>query len=310
MTDQTATEPVADAPEPAPEPEVTPEVEAAEPVEPEGDEPTPEPEAPEPDQPVVQPDPLDELAALADALPEQDTVEVEVNGLKFRVPAAVGKDGYMKDADYTRKSQENADVARTLESDREAFKQQVQNQGQHIADLGELSHTDKLLEDFRQVDFQQLQQEDPDQAQQLHFRFQKLRDTREQIVGRIQKREYDSRVQAERETADRKNRLTATLARDIPNYSPTKHTQMEELAVSFGIKPEALAAYAEGPHYQILDLALLGAEVLKRKRVATAQPAPKPVKPVPKATGGGTPATGPSDKQGVDAWMRSRKQQL
>ncbi len=310
MTDQTVTDPVADAPEPAPAPEVTPEAEAVEPAQPEGDDPTPEPEAPEPlDQPVVQPDPLDALADLADALPEQDTVEVELNGLKFRVPAAA-KDGYMQHADYTTKTQELADKGRALDSDRETFNQQAQTHRDSIQDFGALAHTDKLLEDFRKVDFQQLQTEDPDQANQLNFQFQRLRDERQQIVERIQQREYSTRVQAERANANRKNQLTATLAREIPNYSPEVHGQMDQIAVDVGFKPEEIAAYADPRHYKVLQLAMIGAEVLKRKRAATTQPAPKLVKPVPQVKGGQTPATGPTDKQGVDAWMRSRNQQV
>ena len=301
MTDVQATEPET-APEPAPDPEVAPEApEVPETPEAEG-ETAPEVEGELLDQPEVQPDP-------AEALPEQDTVEVELNGLKFRVPAVL-KDGYMKGADYTRKSQENADVARTLVSDREAFAQQVQNQQGHLQDLGELAHTKKQLAQFENVDWQAVQQEDPERAQLLGFEVNRLRDERDQLQSRIAQREYDSRVTAERENANRKNQLPATLAREIPNYTPELHGQLDQIAVEVGFKPEEIAAYADARHYKILDLARIGADVLKRKRAATAQPAPKPVKPVPKVVGGRSPDTGPSDKQDTAAWMRSREQQL
>ena len=310
MTDQdTVTEPVADAPEPAPEPEVAPEVEAVEPAQPEGDDPTPEPEAPEPDQPVVQPDPMDALADLAEPLSEQDTVEVELNGLKFRVPAAF-KDGYMQHADYTTKTQEVADKGRTLDSEREAFTQQVEAYRRNVQDWGELTHTDKQLDDFRQVNWQQLYEQDPEQHQQLSVQFNVLRDQREVLAQRIQQRESESRVTAERETANRKNQLAARLVRDIPNYTPELHGQLDQIAVEVGFKPEEIAAYADERHYKILDLARIGAEVLKRQRAARKQPAPKPVTPVPQVKGGRTPDSGPTDKQGVDAWMSSRNKQL
>ena len=79
MSDVTATDPVIDAPEPAPEPEVAPEAAAAEPVQPEG-EVDPAAQSPELDPSEVQPDPAEGLEALPG--PEQDTVEVELNGLK------------------------------------------------------------------------------------------------------------------------------------------------------------------------------------------------------------------------------------
>ena len=133
----------------------------------------------------------------------------------------------------------------------EAFTQQAQGHRENIQDFGELAHTDRLLESFRKVDFQQLQQEDPDQAQQLGFQYQKLRDEREQIVGRIQKREYDTRVTAERDHANRKDQLTATLARDIPSYSPEVHQKMVDVAVSHGIPkaPVGLSSWLRAGRY-------------------------------------------------------------
>jgi hypothetical protein len=320
MSDTAATDPAAGAPEPAPVPEVAPEAPAVDPVDPaaaEGPEPAPEPEALRPDGTPIQPEPEPE------PLLAPETVEVELNGLKYTVPAVL-KDGYMMHGDYTLKTQELAGKGRELESDREALKgdreaftQQAQTHRENIQDFGELAHTDKLLDSFRKVDFAQMQQDDPEQAQQLGFQFNMLRDTRQQIVERIQKREYDSRIQeeqkrvtAERETATRKDQLTATLARDIPNYSPDLQGKMNETAIRNGFTQADIDSVTDPKMMRMLHLAHLGEQVLQRKRAATAQPAPAPVKPVPKVGGGTTPTTGPTDKQGIDAWMRSREQQL
>jgi hypothetical protein len=322
MSETLATEPTPDAIEPAPEPEVAPEAPAVEPVQPEGDVttvPEPDPEAPEPDPSEVQPDPLEALAPE----PVPDTVEVEINGLKYTVPATL-KDGYMMHGDYTLKTQELAGKGRELDGDRdalkgerEAFNQQAQTHRDNIQDYGELAHTDKLLDSFRKVDFQQLQQEDPDQAQRLNFQFQTLNDARRQIVERIQTREYDARVTAERERgnatrehANRKDQLKASLARDIPNYSPELQSKMDQTAIRNGFTQADLDSVVDPKMMQMLHLAHLGEQVLQRKRAATTQPAPTPVKPVPKVGGGPTPVTGPNDKQGMDAWMRSRNQQI
>lgn len=319
MSDVTATEPVADAPAPAPE--VAPEAAAVDPVDPaaaEGPEPAPDPETPELDQPQVQPDPLDALAE-----PVADTVEVELNGLKYRVPAAL-KDGYMMNADYTLKTQDLAGKGRelegareTLKGEREAFNQQAQTHRNNIQDYGELAHTDKLLEGFRKLDFQQMQSDDPDQAQQLGFQFQMLRDTRQQIVERIQRREHDTRVVAEREResdvrehADRKDRLTATLARDIQNYSPELQSKMNETAIRGGYTQAELDSVTDPKMMRMLHLAHLGEQVLQRKRAATTQPAPTPVTPIPKVTGGSSPKPGVHDGLEIGEWMRREQQRL
>ena len=111
MADQeTATDPVAGAPEPAPAPEVAPEATP----EAEGQDPAPE-DAPDLDQPEVDPEPT-----------APETVEVEIGGLKFTVPKGV--EAYiMKDADYNSKTQELAEGRKALDSDRQTLTQQAEH---------------------------------------------------------------------------------------------------------------------------------------------------------------------------------------
>lgn len=323
MSDVQATNLESGAPEPAPVPEVAPEAEGVDPTtvdqpEAEGPEPTPETEVSELDQTTVQPDPLE-------ALPESDpdTVEVEVNGLNYRVPTAL-KDGYLRQADYTSKTQELAGKGRELDGDREAFKgereafvQQAQTHRDNIGDYGELAHTNKLLESFRKLDFQQLQQEDPDQAQQLGWQFNALRDTRQQIVDRIQSREYDTRVTAERERdvatrehANRKDQLKANLARDIPNYSSELQTKMDQTAIQHGYTQAEIDQVVDPRMMRMLHLAHLGEQVLQRKRAATTQPAPTPVSPIQKVKGGSSPKPGVHDELEIGEWMRREQKRL
>ena len=292
MSDTAATDPAPDAPEPAPVPEVAP---AAE-----GQEPAPEIEAPEFDGTKVQPEP---------EAPAPETVEIEVGGRKYLVPPDL-RDGFMQHADYTQKSQKNAEFAKQLAEGQQALHQYAQTQRQNIEDYGELAHTDNLLEQFRNTDWNQAQQDDPEQAQQLSIQFQMLRDKREVIERRIQQWEHNTRVTAEREHANRKDQLKASLARDIPNYSPELHSKMDETAIRHGFTQAELDSVTDPKMMRMLHLAHLGEQVLQRKRAATAQPAPTPVKPVPKVSGGATPTTGPNSSQGINAWMRSREQQL
>ncbi len=314
------------APEPAPEPGAAPEASEADPAVAEVGQaaaeepaPQPDPEAPEGDPLEGQPEP-----------PEPESVEVEINGLKYRVPAAL-KDGYLMQADYTTKTMDLAGKGRELDGDREALKtdrdtftQQAQTHRENIQDFGELAHTEKMLGGFRsmtQVDWDGIRQKDQEDGtgeyERYRLQFDLLRDTHTQIVERIRKREYETgiqeeqkRVTAERENVNRKDQLQATLARDIPNYSPVLQTKMNETAIRHGFTQADLDSVTDPKMMRMLHLAHLGEQVLQRKRAATTQPAPAPVKPVPKVGGGTTPTTGPTDKQGIKAWMDSREQQL
>ena len=306
MTDTAATDPAAGAPEPAPAPEVAPEAAPPEGAAPEGQ----EAEGQDPALGVL------ETGEEAESQPEPaapEAVEVEINGRKYLVPADL-RDGYMMHADYTTKTQSLAEQVRLHQ---EQFTQQVQAHQQHVQahrqnlqDYGQLAHTDYLLEQYRNTDWAGVQQEDPDQAQQLGFEYQRLRDQREQIAQRIQQKEHETRAHAERETANHRGQLTATLARDIPNYSPELQGKMDETAARHGYTQAEVDSIIDPRMGQMLYLAHLGEQVVLQRQAATARPAPAPVKPVPKAGGGGTPTTGPTDKQGIDAWMHSRDQQL
>ncbi len=300
MSDTAATNPTDDTTEPVLPPEVAPEATA------EGQEPVVD-ETPELDQDPVQPDPLEASADEADQV--ADTVEVEVNGLKYRVPAAL-RDGYLMHGDYTSKTQELAGRTKALEGEREAFNQQAQNHRENVGDWGELAHTEKLLESFRQVNWQELYSEDPEQHQQLSVQFNVLRDQREVIGTRIQQREHDTRVASERNLANRRDQLQATLTREIPNYSSDLRGKMDDTAIRHGYSRSEIETVTDPRMMKMLHLAHLGEQVLQRKRAATAQPAPTPVKPVQKVGGGKPPDSGPKDKQGIEAWMRSRDQQL
>ncbi len=288
MEPETATNPEA-APEPAPETEVAPEAEA----EAEGLQPAPEAE-PELDQSTEEP-------------AEPETVEVEINGLKYRVPAAL-KDGYMLHADYTRKTQEAAEKAKALETERERFTQQAQAHQQHLHDYGELAHVERMLKQFREVDWQRAHQEDPDQAQQLGLQFNALRDQREQIVERIQKRDHEARVTAEREYANRKDQLATALARDIPNYSPDLHGKLVETAKRGGYSEAEVQSVTDPRVFKILHLAQLGEQVLKRQ--AAAKPPAPDIKPVPKVGTGGTPKPGVHDGLSMEEWVRRESQRM
>jgi len=291
MTDVPVTSPEPGTPEPLPGPEVTPEPTPGQGLE-------PAPDAPGLDDPPVEPTPQ-----------APETVEIEIDGRKYQVDPTL-KDGYLRQQDYTSKTQELADGRKALDGERETLLQQAQHQRQHLEDYGELSQTLKQIAQYEGMDWAAAQNEDPENAQLLSYEFNRLREQRDNIVGRIRTAEHNSRVTAEREGATRNDQLKANLARDIPNYTPEVHAGLESFATEQGITKQELAQFGDARHYKMLHLAKIGAEVLKKQAAITTPGAPAPVTPVPKVTGGRTPSQGPTDAQGVDAWMKNRNRQL
>ena len=97
----------------APEVEALPEAEREE-----QDSPETEPELDDDGNPIEGPD------GQADAELEPGLAEVEIDGKTYKLPPEL-KDGFLRQADYTRKTQELAEQRRRMEAEREAAGEQV-----------------------------------------------------------------------------------------------------------------------------------------------------------------------------------------
>ncbi len=300
MSDQMATK-LEEAPESA-EPAVAPETPDVS-----GDQPSPQ----EPVAPESEGSELDQ--STEPVAPEM--VEVEYEGSTYSVPKEL-ETAFMWQADYTRKSQENAEKrieletkSSELQADREAFQQSMATHRENLQDYGQLTYLEQVLQQFREINLPELYQQDPDKAQEIAFQSQMAREQREQIVERIHQRDHDARLQAQRDHAKRKEQLQTTLARDIPNYSPEVHAKMVDTAVRHGFTTQQIEAVTDPAYLKILHLAHLGEQVLKKTAAPKSKPA-EPVKPLPKAAAGPPPSGGPRDQDSVDSWMKRRNDQL
>lgn len=112
----------------------------------------------------------------AENQPDDDAEEVEYEGKAYKVPKEL-KPAILRQADYTKKTQEVAAVRRQFE-DKSMFvaaKEQLMNAASE--DIAELRATEKELERFKALDWQQLHAADPAQAFALMQRQKQLEDT-------------------------------------------------------------------------------------------------------------------------------------
>src|SRR5438105_8523 len=72
-------------------------------------------DAPREEEVPSEPQTEEDVDPLLAATAEPDVAEIEINGKKYTVPAEL-KDGYLMQADYTRKTQEVADIRKTVEA--------------------------------------------------------------------------------------------------------------------------------------------------------------------------------------------------
>lgn len=154
----------------------------------------------------------------ADGAPPED-VEIEVDGKKYKVPAPL-KDGFLRREDYTRKTQEVAEIKRSLDQ----MAQQHQTVAQEVVDA-KVQH--RILNDnvtqyenwFQSPAWINLQQQDPTLAQQHYLRYTQLKDHSGKAEKFVAEKEQEHALNQQRLSAKQIEEGRAVLARDIPDWS-------------------------------------------------------------------------------------------
>lgn len=263
-----------------------------------------------PQTPPESANPSDELQPDGqEAAPTDDTEEIEYEGNRYKVPKPLAK-GVMLQADYTKKTQEVAEIRRAAEAEKARI---VEEQKAFQEDRQEHVQAYALwqqLEQFKNVNWQQLDSEDPLQAQQLFRQYTMLRDAHRDIVGKLQSKQMQRKSVAEAEQAKLRDQTRATLAKEIPNWSPKAEQELTEYALKHGYKAEEVKAAldSDARPFKFLHKALLWDQHVERTRKAATQPpSAEPVKAV--GTNRSVPQ-GLHDKLSIDEWVRRRSAEV
>lgn len=175
-----------------------------------------------------------------------DSVEVEYEGEKLKVPAKV-KDALLRQADYTRKTQEVAETRKAIEAERQAMQFQMQFSQVSFAKQAELQNIDSQARAIVQA-LPELWRTNPEQASQYQAMLYELQGKGQQAQRELQQlhEEYQGK---QREYMAKKHEAAAKyIAEAIPGYTPSSSMDVE------------LARYVEGKYNipaQTLSMALL-----------------------------------------------------
>jgi hypothetical protein len=241
-----------------------------------------------------------------------DSVEIDIDGEKVRVPAKF-KDAYMRHADYTRKTQEVAEQLRTFEAEREAYTERQKIEAAVGEKYQDLRVIEKELSEFRNLDWSRLQNDDPNLAQTMLFRFNMLKDQRDVVEREVAAGAAEVRGRMERERADRIAKNNAALSANMPDWNDTKATEVRKFGkqLGFGEKEIETAIGNDWKIAKVLDLARIGQQVLEqRNKPKKARLVESNVEPLPKVKGRASRNVGPTDKDPTDKWMRARNKQV
>jgi hypothetical protein len=240
---------------------------------------------------------------------EPDEVEDELEGVKLRGKKELLekiKNERLMQADYTRKTQEVAEQRRAIEQERARFQESVQHQQQYLREVAQVTAIDERLQALQQVNWYQLNAEDPQRAQALLIELNQLQSSRGQLVGSLTQRQQQQTLQQQHEYARRLQEGQAVLAREIKGWSPELAGKLRDYGLSQGIPEQILSTVTDPGFVKLLYRAYQGEQLEKR---LTAKPPTEPPKPVTRVGGGTAANTKPlSEVTDPREWAERRRQ--
>lgn len=284
----------------------------------------PEAEAPEAEAPEVDNEAPETLAAdesdenAEDGSEDGEEEELDIDGEPIRVPKTLAeklKARMMMQADYTQKTQALAEQRREIEAQRQAVQWEREMESNLSEETAQLSAVRKRLDQFQQVNWQALAQEDASQYAALHAEYTTLKDYNDSLSGQIEGRKAQLAAAREQATAISVERAVAQLNQPDPTngwdgkFDADKSRKMTDFLMKKGANPEVLRTILDPLSIKIINLAMIGDEALRQKSAGLKAPAPV-AKPVPQVNTGKTRTTVNPDKLSADDWLKWRESQL
>lgn len=225
-------------------------------------------------------DSADEESATEDDAEEQpaesDTEEVEFEGKAYKVPKEI-KDALLRQADYTRKTQEVAAQRQAAQAQAESIQLQAKFQQANFAKLAEAHALQSQLQQFAQVNWDELANSNPAQYLQLDRQQRQLQEAAMRVNGELQTlgQQFQQQMQAEKQEAQA--RCIEELKTTFKDFGPELLKSLDETGRHFGFTGEELAAVVDPRMIRVLhaatqQLKLQGSKSLVAKKVQTAAP--------------------------------------
>ena len=233
-----------------------------------------------------------------------DDEEIEFEGEKFKVPAKL-KDAFLRQADYTRKTQEVAEIRKQAEAQAETVKQREAFIQQNVSEVARIHAIDAELAQFGQVNWDQLWDSDPVQAGKLNQRAQMLQAQRAQTEQVLTQRQAQFVQWQQQEAAKRLNEGQQVLKREIPNWGTEIQDQLRTYALDTGWAASELQNITPR---QVVAL-YRDYQFVKMREKATQKPKVVQEKPVTRIAATKASATKDPDKMDMNEWMKWRDSQ-
>lgn len=262
-------------------------------------------------------DELDEIQIGEDGLPveqpddDEDELEEDLEGVKVRgKKEAIDrlKAERLMQADYTRKTQEAAEIRKAAEAERELLQQARHFEQQNLDIVADIRAMDREMAQLQQVNLHQLSDQDPVQAQKLMVRMQQLQTLRGQAAFALTQRHEQFNHAQQQEAARQLAEGQKVLQRDIPGWGTEMASKLRAFALANGYSEREVAAIRSPAMVRSLYREYQVAEAKKQATKRTPQVQAAPVTRVNSASK--TRAVTDPDKLSPEQWLKWRNAQV
>lgn len=224
------------------------------------------------------------------ATEEEELEEIERYGKKYVIPKVI-KNELLMHQDYTRKTQEAAEVKRTYEERQTELDKQAEFQQAHFDEIVKLNNVGLQLQQYQQVDWNALYDSDPVEAMKLDRQFNALKETYHATQTNIQQAQQQQALMQQQQAAKLIEQSRATLASEFKDWSPTTGKEVGEYLKTYsraGVDDRVLRDIDRGV-YGALPIILarkaqLYDQMIKKAGKPSAAPPPPVTKVGSKAT--------------------------
>jgi len=239
--------------------------------------------------------------------PEPEYDDVEYEGKKYKVPKEI-RDAVMRQADYTKKTQEVAEARRALETQQMQIQQAVQIQQALQQDVAQITALQSKLAQYEGLDWTRFSEDDPVAAQKAFFEYTKLKDTVSGAQSQLQQRQLAlvNEHRAQREKLIQEGRQA--IAREIKGWSPELGEELVKYATSQGISEMDVRSTVTPAHIKILHKARQFDQLMAKAsaKARTAEPQAEPAQTVP----GRSVSSANPNRMSTEEWMKWRSKQI
>lgn len=242
---------------------------------------------------------------------EDDELEEELDGVKVRGKKEALeklKAERLMQADYTRKTQETAELRKQAETERQALEVEKQVHFQNMNEVASMKAIEMRYQQLSGIDLGQLTDSDPVQAMKIDRELRQLQAQYAQLQNSVTQRHAQFTQLQQQEAARQLEEGRRVLERDIPGWGEQLRVDLVKYALANGYTQRELDAMRSPAMVRSLFREY---QTDQAKKQATTKPKVTQAAPVTRVQSANkTKAVTDPDKLSPEQWLKWRQSQI